>query len=911
MNCYQNILVILILICSANSFAVEKSVLDKVNGIIDTLTSLTCETQSIGRLLRDQFSHTCVKNDALTMAVAGVSSIGMSLSAMTVTRINDKDLFPNNCEFQNRADYTDPTIDFAFCSNSKLIATHTVGKATSIVTQVIPTIVTNPKETWNKITDLFELPDKKAYHDIKRKTVGDTGLFEDLSIPFKWKIIRYKDQVCLAVLGITGYSPIGCKFIKEPYPKSLYSKFYGETEDARFNLSETDKVLSLTESYNESCYTKALNASKNLIPITAPIVECAKQMVGKMMLGRYAYSFDNSNKTVAQAPKGDSILFKFQQNMRRTVMLLLTIYVIFVGFKILLNGELPKKSELVLYVLKFIFVIYFAIGINKDGEHFDGITKWLFPLIFNATSDFSGWILNASGSELCVFNYDDNPSMGYMAMWDALDCRISHYLGLDILRNALVIETEEYSSMSTAGNFSIPPYFLLIIPAILTNQLWLAQLALFFPIMVILVAAFMVNVFIISLIIIAILAVLAPIFVPMILFDYTKSYFEFWLRLIISFTFQPMIIAVFSMLMFSMFESSLYEGCFYKHKSLDAKDVGRTGGKIHIFSLETDEDQYAGKSEYSFKKCSQSLGYIINTFFKKNKKGANDKSHEEEDDSLNKETRKKSFSDSMKLVWNHGKAITSNLLIGCIMLYLMYMILGNLTGFIADLSNSLDLSGIVINAKEAMKTLHQNSNAIEKKIKSYIAGNKAEAGDGILVKSGEGEGEGVTRQSPVKQEDTQSSSTEESAAGSTTSTATPVLERLQAEPDIEQEPRDRPMAEPVRPNLQIAEISSQATTTQNSEAEKMQSFLKENNISKETVNDESLKDPDSEQTKRYKATLKSAFEKLKADRSEDTDQAQPDLRKNFTNTIENMIDEDNHDLKEKVQKINQEVLDDE
>ena len=674
MNRCKNIIIILILLCASNCHA-KKSVVESINEMVDTLTSLTCETISAENLLRGRFSHTCIKSDALSMAVAGVSSLGGSLSAMTITRMNDKDLFPENCSFENRADYTNPKINFAFCRNSKLAASYTIGPIISIITKVIPTLITNSKEAWNEAGKIFSI-DKKDYHSIYNEPLGKTGSFVDVSVPFMWKVTKHNDQLCISALGLTGYSPIGCKFIKEPFPESIYSKFYGYKNDNKLkNIPEVDKLLTLTNSQSGSCYKKATDASKNLLPIVAPVVECAKQMVGKMALGRFAYDFNNSNKKDSITPKGDSILFKFQQNMRRAVMLLLTIYLIFVGFKILLKGEVPKKSELTLSLLKFILVIYFAVGINKEGEHFDGITEWLFPLLFNATSEFSNWISNAADNELCVFKPEYyKPSLGYMSTWDALDCRISHYLGLNNLNDLLLLAEKEQGIWDTFTNFSIPPYFLLIIPALLLGQVWLAILAIAFPLMVILVAAFVVNIFVISLIIISILAILGPIIIPMVLFDYTKSYFESWLRLMISFTFQPMVATIFMIVMFSMFDSSFYEGCLHKHKTTDSSFIRKD---LHTFVLEVDKKEYLGKSNYDFKKCSHSLGFIINHFIDR-------------------------FDEIKDIGFSDIEAILSNLLSGCIMLYLMYIILGNLTGFTADLSQSLNLSTMVLNAKKIM-----------------------------------------------------------------------------------------------------------------------------------------------------------------------------------------------------------------
>lgn len=70
------------------------------------------------------------------------------------------------------------------------------------------------------------------------------------------------------------------------------------------------------------------------------------------------------------------------------------------------------------------------------------------------------------------------------------------------------------------------PNVYLLIPAIISGNMTLVSLALSYPLLVISVGAFMVNATVMCIISIVILSVLAPLFVPMFLFEYTRGYFE-------------------------------------------------------------------------------------------------------------------------------------------------------------------------------------------------------------------------------------------------------------------------------------------------------------------------------------------------------------------------------------------------
>ncbi len=90
---------------------------------------------------------------------------------------------------------------------------------------------------------------------------------------------------------------------------------------------------------------------------------------------------------------------------------------------------------------------------------------------------------------------------------------------------------------------AIPPYVFLLIPAIISCYPQLVPLALMYPLLVISIGAFVANATVVCMISIVVLGVLAPLFVPMLLFNYTRRYFDAWVKLLLSFMLQPMIMS--------------------------------------------------------------------------------------------------------------------------------------------------------------------------------------------------------------------------------------------------------------------------------------------------------------------------------------------------------------------------------
>lgn len=706
--------------------------------IFDNILNITCETEGIGGLLKPEFAHTCIPAPFFSFLIANIISPGLYANTLLRMNMNDDDLFPDACYRENRSEFSDPRISFSLCNNVKLLGARSKAVAEAVLPFLAATI--KGESPWGVIKDAWTLK-KSEYHNIyNNKKEGDEGTMWDIGvIPyFPWKIVKRQDRLCVATKGFGGWIPVGCKFIKEPYPISIYSDFMDLSAGG---VNELENLSSLTTCGTMgSCYKRAYEHSRTGIVMTGPLIECVKEMVAKLTISNAVCSFDDVNTVLGSSTRYTSSLFMFQKHMHTAVSALLTIYIILFGFKMLLTGEAPPKSELTTFVIKFIFVVYFSVGINinPDGgselDRLDGMIQWAFPFLLGGMTELAGWMVSASPSGLCDFTdvyYPDG--LEHLQLWDTLDCKISHYLGLDVMQTMIVENAQRHhdSSRFDILSFPIPPYIFLLVPALITGNFMLISLALMYPLMVISVAAFVVNATVVCMISIVILGVLAPLFVPMYLFDYTKGYFESWVKLLISFLLQPMVAVVFLTTMMAIYDYGYYGTCKYETTDFSyggAKftvtvDAGIAGGASatagdRVVRYTYVDQNWGHYTEKEAEGCQNSLGFILNNplgfILGSGAEGASaampwitDSSGDEEKSRFGFLSGITSvqgmFFSSADVIFEKIKALVIALFTASFALYLMYHFSESLAEFAADMTEGVSLSGMAIKPQSIFK----------------------------------------------------------------------------------------------------------------------------------------------------------------------------------------------------------------
>lgn len=788
----------------------------------DIVENLTCETKGVGNLLRSEFSHTCIPAPFFTFAIANILSPGEYADTVLKLKLRDKyddqgnhELFKDGnaleftkedaCSRSNRVNfYIDKTkekLPFALCNNLKLQLTRVENLAESFVA-IAKGIVTS-EEPWDDIARIWKDTDESKYHTVKTAHVGETGVNVDL-VPVFWKVVEKNDRICLATIGFTGYIPVGCKYIKEPFPKSKYADFIdlnpassGQSNQNIPTGQHTEASKFVTCSGAAGCYRIIYNNSQSSLVMSGPLVECIRQMIHKVMINDQVCSpvSTQGDFNSGQSIGKDSILYKFQSNMHQAVSALLAIYIIFFGLKMILKGDVPTKSELFNFVLKFIFVTYFSIGINintgDNAGRYDGMTQLFIPFLLDGMSELMSWVMSASPSQLCRFDPSDYPDgLSYISIWDSLDCKLTHYLGIDVVQTMVV--NHQFSS----GNFGhfdptsypIPPYIYLLIPAFISGNATLVMLALMYPLLVISVAAFIVNATIVCIISIAILSILAPVFVPMYLFDFTKSYFTGWFKLLISFMLQPMVAITFMTTMLAVYDYGFYGTCNYvadtytiKGDGLSDKSVGKER-VVKIFRVDSDWDSYPGDEigktgmKKSVEDCKNSLGYLLNhpfdflvsdltgdaNLYAGTKKDIDPSKYKSGDfpwlqdpqKYFDKAKQAGSFLESIvthpgllfdkvELLFEMIKHLIVALLTACFVLYLMYHFSETLANFAADMTEGVSVGNVSIKPqalfKAGLKAGGAAAGAMGGASDKLVTGGKGGAArDTITSKSGAG-----------------------------------------------------------------------------------------------------------------------------------------------------------------------------
>jgi type IV secretion system protein VirB6 len=116
-----------------------------------------------------------------------------------------------------------------------------------------------------------------------------------------------------------------------------------------------------------------------------------------------------------------------------------------------------------------------------------------------------------------------------------------------------------------------------------------------------------------------IMAYVSPIFVPMILFQRTKGYFDAWLRICVSCALQPAIMLSFVAFMLGMFDIAMYDNCLFKKQEysipLPAISTDYSSSSSSAVNNIQSRDINTFRMmlpESDPQKCQNSLGYFLN-----------------------------------------------------------------------------------------------------------------------------------------------------------------------------------------------------------------------------------------------------------------------------------------------------------
>ncbi|MBA8756302.1 conjugal transfer protein TraH [Wolbachia pipientis] len=353
---------------------------------------------------------------------------------------------------------------------------------------------------------------------------------------------------------------------------------------------------------SEACYNQAGSKSLAPIPVTSMIVQCIKESLDNLVAGK-------------GAPNGESFISVAQKRLKNTVTAVLVLALILFSIKAM-SGGVQRPQEMYMLIIKFALVIYFTTG--STMSHYYGeltrLSNGLSEIVLKASSESKGICNYKAGTDYEYTRAGKRVSYSYLAPWDRLDCRILFYLGAPLDGIGGKIGTGGVATLAVL--LGAAPVLLVagsVIGIIFAGgQILVALVCIFMAVLMMMVILWLCYVFILSLVALSVIIILSPLFIPMVLFQHTKGYFEGWVKELITYSLYPVILFAFLSFMFIACDKIYFKNLnFELDKSYEKKQAEISySKKKQWFKL---KDGECDKNEttlacmmqnYSFKKSS-------------------------------------------------------------------------------------------------------------------------------------------------------------------------------------------------------------------------------------------------------------------------------------------------------------------
>ncbi|MGL4226477.1 MAG: type IV secretion system protein [Rickettsia sp.] len=449
---------------------------------------------------------------------------------------------------------------------------------------------------------------------------GDAKKISDLSIdnnpdlganPVLQNIVltvkKWDNDLCLVMPTSRGPMPVACKSLSAtPTPTP--------PDNENCNIGK-------------SCYTGA-NYSQSLINFSGLAVQCLSETLNKIFFVGNGCSSQDQNSRITNL----AAFSTFQSYLKRTIGAALILYTMFFAFNMALNKEYASTEKITLFVIKFLFVAYFSIGLGpldfSGGQPTkeNGMLTYGLPLLTGAAPSFAQMVFNAAGSRgLCQFdNSKYKDGYKFYGLWDAIDCRIGYYLGLDLLYNIDKNGVLGRSVGNGPGGNNIPipnfdpdgkkdrpkdlskagslRFFTVMFGFFMAGNIIILAAGLVFSVIFLSILLYFITNYLVCMITIYVMTYVSPIFIPMALFTRTKAYFDGWLKVCISCALQPAVIAGFIALLVTMYDSAIFKNCEFLRYDYEKGDI-----KFSTFELRLP----SGGQD----KCQESFGYKMLQYY--------------------------------------------------------------------------------------------------------------------------------------------------------------------------------------------------------------------------------------------------------------------------------------------------------
>ncbi len=447
--------------------------------------------------------------------------------------------------------------------------------------------------------------------------IGDTSNLGDLSsnpdiggkpsltnIPLTVKVVE--SEICLTMPTSRGTMPLVCRNKAVSTPGTA-----------------TETVDEICRTIGDSCYD-GRKKSQSLLSFSGLTIHCLRDTLNKVFyIGNECPTFDDDITFTMLRP-----FPAFQNAMKMAIRGALILYVMIYGFKIVMNGEYAELNKIAMFVIKFIFVVYFAVGLGTktlgDGSQVqhNGMTEFALPILVEMTSNFTEMVFLAGGSQgLCNFDASKYQSgYAFYKVWDAIDCRIGYYLGMQMLYNIGTIIRSISGTVAEGAGSAIDwgsgggdgiealeaegslTFFTVMFGFFMAGNIMIVIFGLMFVVVFMSVILYFLTAYLVCMVTLYVMAYISPIFIPMVLFEQTKGYFDSWLRIVVSCTLQPAVIGGFIALLLTMYDSAIYGNCEFQRYDYSAGEFNFSTFELRLPPVEVE-------------KCTASFGYKLMHYY--------------------------------------------------------------------------------------------------------------------------------------------------------------------------------------------------------------------------------------------------------------------------------------------------------
>lgn len=443
-----------------------------------------------------------------------------------------------------------------------------VGKASPLCQGVIKDVVASNSNFYNKIGAIaFEyvagyakmLPGRKYGEPCKANDKTETMFLRAGQSKFNfysWYAYYRIDpksgniQICVAVPHTLLPIKIGCSQVAPPAESEAVSTFARDYLaksrctyfiEGRRDLSSLADALALNDSSGRNKdYIKGFLRSE--LHLSSTMVGCMQDLLYRI--------FWNDGRGYELGQK--SFFERVRNGLRGVVLAVLTLYIAIIGIRFMIDPELThNRGEIMMLVLKFALVTYFAVGnpwYSIQGDNKSG----LLTLFMEAPSQITNIIVRSYEQNdpigFCSYKIGDKElfneeivdssmlrgpvekTYGFngikMSVWDLVDCKIANYLNFGTCQYTL----SGFITFLFAGPTAMFAGGLGIALAIVS----------FLYIFLLLLIVFrFVHLFILSLFMITIFIFTSPIFILFALFQVTFPIFKQWFIMLLGYMLYP------------------------------------------------------------------------------------------------------------------------------------------------------------------------------------------------------------------------------------------------------------------------------------------------------------------------------------------------------------------------------------